>query len=180
MFRGEGWLLGENGCDGLETSHPGSLQVNLKITLAAPFRHMRKEQLRKREFIFFLAIDRKWMNKDQAQELLSRAVRKGLLIQKGDLIHPTFDLSAITIPLGFKPSPEMLNEQDAVEALLERIAGAKGVEMEPLVAEMNSLIHDRFDGHLRAEAAAVILAQQYGVSFADCLDDLKSRVLEKK
>lgn len=151
--------------------------MNLTITLAAPFRHMRKEQLRKSEFIFFLAIDRKWMNKDQAQELLSRAVRKGLLIQNGDLIQPTFDLSSVTIPLGFKPSPEMLNEKDAVEMLLERIAAAQGVEMEPVVAEMNSLIRDRFDGRLRAEAAAVILARKYSVSFDDCLDELKNRVL---
>lgn len=154
--------------------------MTLEITIAAPFRHMRKDQLRKSEFIFFLAIDRKWMNKDQAQELLGRAVQKGLLIQKGDLIHPIFDFSTITIPLGYKPSPDMLNERDVVETLLERIAGAQGVEMEPLVAEMNSLIHDRFDGHLRAEAAAVILAQKYGVLFGDCLNDLKSRVLEKK
>ena len=48
--------------------------MSVKIAVAAPFKHMHKERLQKSEFVFYIAIDRKWMNKEQANHLLERAM----------------------------------------------------------------------------------------------------------
>jgi hypothetical protein len=153
--------------------------VSLKITVAAPFRNMRKEQLRKNEFIFFLAIDRKWMNKEQAGRLLEIAEAEGLIVQKGGNVVPAFDVAGVQIPLGFKPSSEIFERRDALSELLERIAAARDVPLSEVAAELHAVIEERFDGNLLPEAAAVIIAAEHNVPYEDKIDDLRRSVLKK-
>ena len=152
--------------------------MSLTTTIAAPFKTMRKSELRKSEFIFFLAIDRKWMNKDQAQLLLARAEKDGLIRESGGVLTPTFDLGQVTIPLGYKPPGDLFVHEDPVTDLLERIAKGTGHEVTAVAAEMNALIAEEFDGHLAPEAAAIILARRHDVPFGDLLDALKKKVRE--
>ncbi|KQC04491.1 MAG: hypothetical protein APR53_10630 [Methanoculleus sp. SDB] len=154
--------------------------MSLKITVAAPFRYMRKDKLQKSEFIFFVAIDRRWMSKEEANRLLARAGEEGLLRFEGGVITPAFPVDEVTIPLGFKPSPELLAVPDVFGDLVGRIARARSSEKAAIVAELNEMVQKNFDGLLRAEAAAVILARRYGVPFDDLLDDLKARLVQEK
>jgi len=147
--------------------------VSLEITVAAPFRYMRKDRLRKSEFIYFLAIDRKWMNRDQAGSLIAIATNSGLITQDGEYLKPEFDVSAVTVPLGFKPPSDIFDRPDHVQELLRRISESRDIALTEVVAEMNSLINDHFDGKIRPEAGAVILCRKYGIAFEDKLDLLK-------
>jgi hypothetical protein len=148
--------------------------------VAAPFKNLRKEELRKSEFIFFLAIDRKWMNKDQANQLLALAEREGLIRQNGGFIIPTFALAEVSIPLGYKPPSDIFEQKDPVSDLVERIAVVRGVDSATIASEMNTVIENMFDGKLRAEAAVVLLAKKYLVPFEDLLIDLKENAKQKK
>jgi hypothetical protein len=154
--------------------------VSLLITVAAPFKNLRKEQLRRSEFIFFLAIDRKWVNKEQANRLIACAERDGLIRLDNGVITPLFNPAEISIPLGYKPTTDILDEKDPVSDLLGRIAQARDLGDSVVAAEMNAVIEDRFDGHLLPEAAVVLLAKQYAVPFEDLLEDLKKNVERKK
>jgi hypothetical protein len=154
--------------------------VSLKIAIAAPFKHMRKERLQKSEFIFYIAIDRKWMNKEQANQLLERAREAGLVELSGGFVSPLYDVGEVTVPLGFKPETGIFDEESPYEELIGRIAAATGVPQNQVVAELNPIITDQFDGNLRVEAAVVLLAKKYGVPFEDKLDALTGSVLEKK
>jgi hypothetical protein len=49
-----------------------------------------------------------------------------------------------------------------------------------VVAEMNRIVQERFDGNLRPEAAIVMLAKQYGVQFEDKLVSLKESVVKNR
>ncbi|KUG19572.1 MAG: DUF2240 family protein [Methanomicrobiaceae archaeon] len=153
--------------------------MSLKIVVAAPFRHMRKERLQKSEFIFYLSIDRKWMNRDQAALLLDRARERGLVEYSEGWITPLFDVSEVTLPLGFRPGSDIFEDESPAEALIGRIAAATGMTDRQVVAEMNPLITDQFDGNLRVEAAAVLIAKKYGVPFEDLLDALAESVGKK-
>lgn len=141
---------------------------------------MRKEQLRKSEFIFFLAIDRKWMNKEQADLLLARAEETGLVARKGSFITPGFDVGQVTIPLGFKPSSDILEREDPLGELMERIASARDIPLPRVASEVNALIESQFDGNLRAEAAAVLIAERYFVPYDDKIGALRKSVLETR
>jgi hypothetical protein len=154
--------------------------VALKTTIAAPFRHSRKTAMRKNELVYYFALDRKWMSTEQANLLLKNAEEEGLLVQENGVFSPNFDISGITIPVGFKPTSVIFEKKDPVQDLIRRIAQATKKEETEVVAEMNLLIKGGFDGNLLPEAAAAIVAKRYSVPFGDKLEDLKASVKKNR
>lgn len=146
----------------------------LIITVAAPFRHLRKERLQRSEFIFYLTIDRMWMSRDQAALLLQHAEREGLIRITGGLIEPLFAVASVTAPLGFKPTMAVFEEQDPYQLQIERITRATGQSAQDVAAEVAALVHDQFDGHLSPEAGLVILSRRYSVPVKDLLASLRA------
>jgi hypothetical protein len=153
--------------------------MSLASTIAAPFRHTRKERLKKNEIVYYLAFERGWMNIEQATMLLSRAEEEGLIAYEGDMIRPLFDVGAVEIPLGFKPSASVFRKSDPQEELMQRIALQRDLPLTTIAAEMNTLIRKNFEGKIRPEAAIVILARRYGVLFEDLLPALRETILKK-
>ena len=153
--------------------------MTLPVTVAAPFKHTRKEKLQKSEFIFYLTIDRKWMSRDQANQLLERAKAAGMVEVADGWVRPLLDLSAITVPVGFKPDSRIFESDEASQVLVERIAAVRGVPPAEVVSEVNRVIREGFDGNLRLPAAAVIVAKRYKVGFDDLRERLTVEVLKK-
>jgi hypothetical protein len=150
--------------------------VNLKITVAAPFKHTRKTGMRKNELVYYYSLDRKWMSTEQAGILLHRAEEEGLLGQENGVFSPLFDTTSITIPLGFKPTSSIFERNDPLEELIGRIAKAQGMLETDVVSEMNRTIKERFDGNLLPAAALVLLAKKYNVPFKDKREALTGTV----
>ena len=154
--------------------------MSLAVTVAAPFKHTRKERLKNSEFIFYLTIDRKWMSRDQANQLLERARDAGMVEVAEGWVRPLLDLSAVTVPVGFRPDSRVLEGEEASQVLIGRIASDRGIPPAEVVAEVNRVIREGFDGNLRLPAAAVVVARRHGVGFADLLDRLMVEVLKKE
>lgn len=150
--------------------------MTLQVTVAAPFKHTRKAGMRKNELVYYYALDRKWMSTDQANQLLRRAEEEGFLSLENGIFTPRFDLTAITIPIGFKPTSAIFERNDPAQELIRRIATAKKMQETDIVAEMNRTIRDGFDGHLLPPAALVFLAKKYQVPFEDLSDALMQGV----
>ncbi len=110
--------------------------MSVKIAVAAPFKHMRKERLQRSEFVFYIAIDRKWMNKEQANQLLERARSEGLIAIESGTIRPLFDVAEVSIPLGFKPTSDVLAKESPYEELIGRIATTRGMAPQEVVAAL--------------------------------------------
>jgi len=146
--------------------------VTLRITVAAPFKHTRKTGMRKNELVYYYALDRKWMSTDQANLILRRAEEEGLMSLENGVYTPRFDLAAITIPIGFKPTSAIFERNDPAQVLIGRIVKATTMQETDIVAEMNQTIRDGFDSHLLPPAALILLAKKYGVPFEDLSDVL--------
>ena len=95
-------------------------------------------------------------------------------------VRPLLDLSSVTVPVGFKPDSRIFESEEASQLLIGRIATERGVPPVEVVAEVNRVIREGFDGNLRLPAAAVIVARRYGIDFLDLLDRLMVEVLEKR
>ncbi len=147
--------------------------MSLRITIAAPFRHLHRDRLRRSEFIHYLAHDRMWMNSDQAKGLIELAISEGLLAVEAGILVPLYPVDEVTVPLGFRPGSEDLEPPDSERVLLGRIASAIGQDVREVAAEANRIAAEQFDGALRPRAALVLLARRYGVPFADLLASLK-------
>jgi len=150
--------------------------VTLQTTIAAPFRHTRKTGMRKNELVYYYALDRKWMSTDQANILLRRAEEEGLLNLANGVYSVLFDPATVTIPIGFRPSSAIFERNDPAQELIGRIAHKRGVPETEIVAEMNKIIKEQFDGNLLPPAALVLLAKKYGAPFEDQLDSLRQSV----
>ncbi|PKL57811.1 MAG: DUF2240 domain-containing protein, partial [Methanomicrobiales archaeon HGW-Methanomicrobiales-5] len=146
--------------------------MTLQITVAAPFKHTRKAGMRKNELVYYYALDRKWMSTDQANQLLRRAEEEGFMKLENGMYTPCFDLAAITLPIGFKPTSAIFERNDPSQVLIGRIAQATTMPETDIVAEMNRMIRDGFDSHLLPAAALVLLAKKYKVPFEDLSDVL--------
>lgn len=147
--------------------------MTLRLAVAAPFRHTRKTAMRKNELVYYYALDRKWMSTEQANLLLKRAEEEGLLGLENGLFTPRFDITGLTIPVGFKPASGIFDRQDPVQDLIGRIANARSLDETAVVAEMNRIIRDEYDSHLLPPAALVLMAKESGAPFDDLLDALK-------
>jgi hypothetical protein len=123
--------------------------------------------MRKNELVYYYALDRKWMSTEQANLLLRRAEDEKLLRQENGVFSPLFDVSGITIPIGFKPTSVIFEQHDPSAELIARIARAGNVPETDVVAGMNRMIRDRFDGNLLPPAALVLLAKKAQVPFED-------------
>ena len=138
---------------------------------------MHRDRLRRPEFIYFLAIDRRWMSRDQAGALIALALREGLLQEEKGVLVPSFNPAEVEIPLGFRPSEDIFLEgENYCETLMVRIAEARSISQQEVAAEINALITERFDGRLLAEGGAVILARKYGVPFEDLVEKLRESI----
>jgi len=146
--------------------------VTLQITVAAPFKHTRKTGMRKNELVYYYALDRKWMSTDQAAVLLKRAEEAGLLKQENGVFTILLDPATVTIPIGFKPTSAIFEANDPAQEMIDRIVKARGVPETDVVAEMNKLIKEQFDGNLLPPAALVLLAKKYRVPYEDLRDAL--------
>ncbi len=150
--------------------------MTLQMTIAAPFRNMGRDRLRKNEIVYYLAIDRKWMNRDQAEQVISMAEGEAIIRKEGDYYSVSPDHAKIEIPLGYKPSSSIFEKRDPVESIAEAISKKREIGMNSVISEMNAMIRDEFDGNLLPEAAIVILAREYGVEFGEYLDELKKSI----
>jgi len=153
--------------------------VSLRTVVAAAFKHLRKERLQKVEFIYYIAIDRKWMNKEEATLLLERARDTGLIVLQDGVYLPGFDLVEVDIPLGFKPSTSVLRTEDPIERLISEIAERAGTDQRAIYAEMNMITHDHFDDRLLPEAAVMILARRYQVDARNYRDELMNSLIKQ-
>jgi hypothetical protein len=153
--------------------------MSLAITIAAPFRHTRKERLKKNEIVYYLAFERGWMNIEQANLLLARAREEGLIDADGEMIRPLFDVGSVEIPLGFRPSATIFRRTDPQDELMQRIEKARNIPLTNVASEMNAIISTEFDENLRPEAALVILARRHGVPYEDLLPALRENILKK-
>jgi len=153
--------------------------MSLIVTIAAPFRHTRKDRLKKNEIVYYLAFDRDWMSVEKANIVLKRAMDEGLIAYDGEMLAPKFDITTVDIPIGFKPSSAVYEEHDPVSSLIDRIVRETGKKETELVSEMNLMTSRDFDNLLMPEAAVLILAKRYNVRFLDLLPDLKEHLLKK-
>lgn len=143
----------------------------LETTVAAPFKHGKKDRLTRMELVFYYVQDKRWMNQDQAKKLIDLATRRGILHKEeheNSYCH-TAPLADVTIPLGFRPGDGIFAEdaadQDPVELLLSDISAATGIDTKELAVELQQ-ISRQFDDLLLPQAAVILLAKKYRVATA--------------
>jgi hypothetical protein len=140
--------------------------VSLRSAVAAPFQGRGEQELPESEFVVALSLDRDWFSPDQATRLADVAVSEGLLRRTEETLVPTFDHESVTIPEGFVPSEELLQQRSTFERVLDAVV-ANGVEKREAVAAINGLQQTL---EITIEAAAVLYARRQGVEVGEAAE----------
>ena len=158
--------------------------TELEITIAAPFRHMRKTQLKRMDFLFYYTQDKKWLSSEQVRNLLPLAEAWGSIVrdEENGMYTLNEELADVKIITGFRPTDAIFSEKppeaaDPVEALLDDVAKKTGQDKRDLGREMEA-IKKHFDGQLYTEAAVVVLARKYGVPTGKYQQALLKKITE--
>jgi hypothetical protein len=142
----------------------------LTYTVSMPFKRKGKEQLKDMEFVMALSMDLKWFTPEQAKSVLAEAKRSGLLKGDGELIRPSFDISKIEIPSGFKPQTVAIEKKTVFERVIERIITNTGIEKRKVVSMINKK-QEELSKQVVIEVSAILVAIENGVLVDDLIDE---------
>lgn len=142
----------------------------LTYTVSMPFKRKGKEALKDMEFVMALSMDLKWFTPDQAKSVLAEAQRSGLLKRDGELVRPSFDISRIEIPSGFKPETVAIEKKSVFEKVIERIITSTGIEKRKVISMINKK-QEGLSKQIVIEVSAILVAIENGVMVDDCIDE---------
>ncbi len=154
---------------------------SLMIVAAAPFKLRGKSRLSRAEFAFALSLDLKWFPPEQCKEVIEATKLAGLIREEGGRLAPTFNVRDVTIPAGFKPSPDILTQKapasifDQILDLLSR----SGLTREKALALIDQK-EKIYGGLLTREAVGLVIAKERGLDVEPYIDNALAQLMEKK
>ena len=142
----------------------------LTYTVSMPFKRKGKEALKDMEFVMALSMDLNWFTPEQAKSVLSEAQRSGLLKRDGESVRPSFDMSKIEIPSGFKPEIAAIEKKTVFEKVIERIIASTGKEKRKVVSMINKK-QEELSKQVVIEVSALLVAIEHAVLVDDLIDE---------
>ena len=143
---------------------------DLTYTVSMPFKRRGKDALKEMEFILALSLDMKWFNPEQAKIILSDALKSGLLKRDGELVCPSFDITKIEIPSGWKPGPVVVDNKTIFDRIIDRIIQGTKIEKRKVIAMINKK-QEEFSKQVSIEVSAILVAVENGIMVDDLIDE---------
>ncbi len=147
----------------------------LRMIIAAAFKAKGKRSMSKSELTYFMSFDLKWFSHDSSRMVIKKAIEKGLLVEEGDELKPTFDITSIEIPVNFKPDLSAI-ESSTFEEIIEEITLKTGMDKKEVISEVN-ILQEKLGGLVDVEIVALIIAKKYGVDVEKYIEDVEKEVL---
>ncbi|MDR0791258.1 MAG: DUF2240 family protein [Methanomassiliicoccaceae archaeon] len=144
----------------------------LRFTAAAFFRNKGKNVVTENEFVMGISMDLRWVPPTDAKDVLSLLLHEGHLKKDGEYIRPAFDVHAVDVPLGFRPSGDLvlkakrpkksaapLPSDDLLSELMAK-AESLGMKRKDFVVSVNA-IQKRLNVDI--EVAALLMLRDNGI-----------------
>lgn len=149
----------------------------LEMAIAQVFRRKGKASMAEKDFVFAVSLDFRWFTPKEAQRLLELGIESGLLAVEGAAVKPTFDYKEQDIPKGYVPTAELLQKSAQPRGLfmriVEDISRTADLPAKEVISQVNG-IQDRMG--VDAEAAALVVASNYGVDASEYLDAVEEEI----
>ncbi len=76
----------------------------LETCAAAFFRIKGKDVVTDKEFTMSMSLDLRWMSVDESKILINKLIAAGILTRSNGYLKPVNDLSAVQVPIAYRPS----------------------------------------------------------------------------
>ena len=138
------------------------METEKAILVATPFKKRGKSSLKISDFIFALSLDLKWGPPEKVRALLREAEAEGMVRMEGDMVDALFDLAAVEVPLGFKPS----TEEGILDQGIRLITSHTGMSRKEVIAAANEK-QDSLEKLVELDAVVLLLAREMGIDVKD-------------
>jgi hypothetical protein len=138
------------------------LEREKAILVATPFKKRGKKSLKVSDFIFALSLNLKWGPPEKVRALLREAEAEGLVTMDGEMVSAAFDLEAVEVPLGFKPS----TEEGILDQGIRLIISQTGMSRREVIALANEK-QDMLEKLVELDAVVLLLAREMGIDVHD-------------
>jgi hypothetical protein len=139
--------------------------------VATPFKKRGKKSLKVSDFIFALSLDLKWGPPEKARSLLREAEAEGLVSLEGDVVHASFEIGEVEIPVGFKP----ISEEGILERGIRLITSQTGMSKKEVIALANER-QEALQRLVDLDAVILLIAREMGIDVSslakEALDNL--------
>ncbi len=145
-----------------------------KKLIAFLFQRSGKNNLDENEIYMTLSYELGWLTPAEAKQFIRRGLERGLLSETDDGYTPTYDVSAVDIPLGFEVDGSIVQPGD--EDLVSVIAGVLASE-DTREEDVRRQIRERAKTeHVIPAVAALLIAHERGVDVGPYLGQARRAV----
>ncbi len=124
----------------------------LETCTAAFFRIKGKDVVTDKEFTMSMSLDLRWMSVEESKMLVKKLIAEGILTRSNGYLKPVRDLSAVPVPIAYRPSDEL---RSGLSGTVEKPAP------QPAKPQSGDLFSEMMD-------AAVGLGMQKGKFVSEC------------
>ena len=151
----------------------------LRKSLAFLFQRKGKNVLSEKELTMSVSMDLGWFSPEEAKRLIDVGLELKLLSKDNEGLSPTFDYEALTLPIDFSPSRNILeveSQEPLLLAIVRNIQDKTGLGKTKVMAEIN-----KKQNTLRVdiEVAAILIAKKYDVDISGFLREVESEIFRR-
>ena len=151
----------------------------LRKSLAYLFQRKGKNVLSEKELTMSVSMDLGWFSPEEAKRLIDVGLELKLLSKDNEGLSPTFDYEALTLPIDFSPSRNILeveSQEPLLLAIVRNIQDKTGLGKTKVMAEIN-----KKQNTLRVdiEVAAILIAKKYDVDISGFLREVESEIFRR-
>lgn len=142
--------------------------------VATPFKKRGKKSLKVSDFVFALSLDLKWGPPEKARALLREAEAEGMVRLEGDMVHASFEVGDLEIPVGFKPT----TEEGILDRGLRLVTSQTGMSRKEAIA----LANERQESLRRLvdlDAVVLLVARELGIDVSDLAREAYQNLLSQ-
>jgi hypothetical protein len=157
-----------------------------KVAIAFLFKRSGKNEISLSEFCLSLSMDLNWFSPTQAKDFVKHALQRRILMKEGSRIKPNFDWKNIAVPVGFRPSPQIFEEEnkeegqketpDVTNMLVQRIVEKTAKDEQSVVEQIKSIERKK---NICFDIAALMLSEEYGVSLDVYFVDVEKKLFRE-
>ena len=154
-----------------------------EIIIAFLFKRSGKNELKESEIYLPLSLELGWFSSQQAISFLKHALNQKLLVKKGEMISPNFDIEKTKIPVGFYPSKKSFDAKQEVptteekKSILDKIIYSIVKQTHQNEKDIISKIKDvEKEKDVLPELAALVVAKENNVDVKDYFDLIKTKI----
>ena len=159
------------------------MNSDAEIIIAFLYKRSGKEELSFSDLYLNLSMELNWFTPDAAKAFVNMSIKQKLLLKKGDLIKPSFDINKIIVPVGFIPSKnifekkvvEVIEDEDFFKKIIRRILDKTKLDDKQVIGKIEEIANERY---LTKEVAALLLGKEHNILFEEFYAQIEERIVE--